>query len=225
MSLRSLSLLLLAAACGAEDAVPTHLRVKATFTRADKDGKDEVYASPQVITVDGRQTSINIGSADDGVAVAVIPRVGKDGTITLETSLDIRHPIAPALGVSPQVTPTAKPPTQKDYPSFHAVLVADKLFSIENAAGNRKWLLLGIKVDGWTLKSYDAKREALTITRLGRSLELVLNKAVIETTPPAQVSRAQSNSTVTVQPGVRTLVSGSNGQTISLEAEVLDLSK
>ena len=52
--LRLLLVLLAATAIAADDAVPTHLKVKATFTRLDKDGKPEIYAEPSVITVDGK---------------------------------------------------------------------------------------------------------------------------------------------------------------------------
>ena len=76
---RALLLVLLAsAAFAAEEAVPTHLKVKATFTRPDKDGKPEVYAEPSVITVDGKQTTIRVGSADEGVVFTVTPKVNKD---------------------------------------------------------------------------------------------------------------------------------------------------
>ena len=64
--LRLLLLVLLAATVyAAEEAVPTHLKLKASFTRLDKDGKQEVYAEPTVITVDGKQTTITVGSAED----------------------------------------------------------------------------------------------------------------------------------------------------------------
>lgn len=217
-------LLFLALGAVAEEAVPTHLRVTATFIRKDKDGKDEAYAAPQVVTIDGKQTSFKVGSAEEGIDFTITPKVEPDGSLTLETSTDSRQPIMkPAVQPAPSPLPAKLTP--KDYPSLHAVLVADKLFSIENAVGSRKWLPLGAKVDGWTLKSYDAKREALTIARLGRSLELVLNKAVIEVTPPPNVVRSQTQTTVKVLPKVRTVIVGTNGQSITVEAEILDFSK
>jgi len=86
---RALLLVLLAStAFAADDAVPTHLKVKATFTRPDKDGKPEVYASPSVITVDGKQTTIRVGSAEEGVVFTVTPKVNKDGTLTLEAATE-----------------------------------------------------------------------------------------------------------------------------------------
>ena len=90
---RPLLLVLLAAtAFAADEAVPTHLKVKAKFTRLDKDGKQEVYAEPTVITVDGKQTTITVGSAEEGVVFTVTPRLNKDGTLTLETISEYRKP-------------------------------------------------------------------------------------------------------------------------------------
>ena len=226
--LRLLSLVwLAAAACAAEETVPTHLKVKATFTRPDKDGKPEVYAQPSVITVDGKQTTIRVGSAEEGVVFTVTPKVNNDGTLTLEAVAESREgPPAPATSppVTP-VTPAAPARAKSNLPFFHGVLTKDKLFSIEDSTGKRQWVPLGRRIDGWTLKSYDEKREALTLSRLGQSVELVLHKAVIVDAPAPQVAVSRTNTTITVKPGAKTLLGGSGGRTISLEAEILDLSK
>jgi hypothetical protein len=105
------------------------------------------------------------------------------------------------------------------------VLTKDKLFSIEDATGKRQWVPLGRRIDGWTLKTYDEKREALTLSRLGQSVELVLHKAVIVDAPAPQVSVSHAKTTVTLMPGKPAVMGGSNGRTIALEAEILDLSK
>ena len=229
--LRSLfAVLMVSTAFAADDAVPTHLKVKATFTRPDKDGKPEVYAEPTVITVDGKQTTIRVGSAEEGVVFTVTPKVNNDGTLTLEAVAESRE-APPAPATSPAVTPTA--PTapaapdraKRNLPFFHGVLTKDKLFSIEDAAGKRQWVPLGRRIDGWTLKSYDEKREALTLSRLGQSVELVLHKAVIVDAPAPQVAVSRTNTTITVKPGAKTLLGGAGGRTIALEAEILDLSK
>jgi hypothetical protein len=222
-----LAVLLVSAACPADDAVPTHLKVKATFTRPDKDGKPEVYAEPTVITVDGKQTTIRVGSAEEGVVFTVTPKVNNDGTLTLEAVAESREgPPAPATSppVTP-VTPAAPARAKSNLPFFHGVLTKDKLFSIEDSTGKRQWVPLGRRIDGWTLKSYDEKREALTLSRLGQSVELVLHKAVIVDAPAPQVAVSRTNTTITVKPGAKTLLGGSGGRTISLEAEILDLSK
>jgi len=206
----------------AEETVPTHLKVKASFTRLDKDGKPEVYAEPTVITVDGKQTTIRVGSADEGVVFTVTPTVNKDGTLTLESATESGE-AAPAPATAPATTDTPQQTRPKsNLPFFHGVLTKDKLFSIEDAAGKRQWVPLGRRIDGWTLRSYDEKREALTLSRLGQSVELVLHKGVILESPVA-VSRV--NATVTVKPGAKTLIGGSNGRTITLETEILDVSK
>jgi type II secretory pathway component GspD/PulD (secretin) len=221
--LRDLLLVLLAsAAFAADDAVPTHLKVKATFTRPDKDGKPEVYAQPSVITVDGKQTTIRVGSADEGVVFTVTPKVNKDGTLTLEAVTESRE----APPATPSAAPAAPAPRPKsNLPFFHGVLTKDKLFSIEDSTGKRQWVPLGRRIDGWTLKSYDEKREALTLSRLGQSVELVLHKAVIIDAPAPQVAVSRANTTITVKPGSKTLIGGANGRTIELEAEILDVSK
>jgi hypothetical protein len=224
--LRALLLVLLAsAAFAAEETVPTHLKVKATFTRPDKDGKPEVYASPSVITVDGKQTTIRVGSAEEGVVFTVTPKVNKDGTLTLEAVTESRE-APPAPATTPTTKETAPVPRAKsNLPFFHGVLTKDKLFSIEDAAGKRQWVPLGRRIDGWTLRSYDEKREALTLSRLGQSVELVLHKGVILDAPTPQVSVSRANTTITLKPGAKTLIGGANGRTISLEAEILDVTK
>ncbi len=223
--LRLLLVLLAATAIAADEAVPTHLKVKASFTRLDKDGKPEIYAEPTVITVDGKQTTIRVGSAEEGVVFTVTPTVNKDGTLTLEAVTESREaPPAPATNPSNKETAPA-PRAKSNLPFFHGVLTKDKLFSIEDAAGKRQWVPLGRRIDGWTLRSYDEKREALTLSRLGQSVELVLHKGVILDAPTPQVAVSRANSTITVKPGSKTLIGGANGRTISLEAEILDLSK
>jgi hypothetical protein len=223
---RPLLLVLLAlTASAAEEAVPTHLKVKASFTRPDKDGKPEVYAEPTVITVDGKQTTIRVGSAEEGVVFTVTPKVNKDGTLTLEAVTESRES-PPAPATPPATKETAPAPRAKsNLPFFHGVLTKDKLFSIEDAAGKRQWVPLGRRIDGWTLRSYDEKREALTLSRLGQSVELVLHKGVILDAPTPQVAVSRANTTITVKPGVKTLLDLDNGQFIALEAEILDVSK
>jgi hypothetical protein len=225
--LRLLLLALSAAtAFAAEEAVPTHLKVKASFTRLDKDGKPEIYAAPSVITVDGKQTTIRVGSADEGVVFTVTPKVNKDGSLTLDGDFVVFAESGIAT-IVPVATPNApqQPRPQSNLPFFHGVLTKDKLFSIEDATGKRQWVPLGRRIDGWTLRSYDEKREALTLSRLGQSVELVLHKAVILDTHAPQVSLSQVKSVVTLMPGKPAVIGGSNGRTITLEAEILDVTK
>jgi hypothetical protein len=225
---RLLLLVLLAVtAFAAEEPVPTHLKVKASFTRLDKDGKPEIYAEPTVITVDGKKTTIRVGSDEDGVVFTVTPKVNKDGSLTLDADLESRE-APPAVSSAPGVTPvdpTPAPRAKSNLPFFHGVLTKDKLFSIEDAAGKRQWVPLGRRIDGWTLRSYDEKREALTLSRLGQSVELVLHKGVILETPEPSVLISRAKTTVTLMPGKPAVMGGSNGRTISLEAEILDVSK
>ena len=217
--------MLAAAAFAADDEVPTHLKVKASFTRLDKDGKPEVYAEPTVITVDGKQTTIRVGSAEEGVVFTVTPKVNKDGTLTLDADLESRE-APPAPATTPATKETAPAPRPKsNLPFFHGVLTKDKLFSIEDAAGKRQWVPLGRRIDGWTLKSYDEKREALTLSRLGQSVELVLHKGVILEMPEPSVLVSRAKTTVTIMPGKPAVMAGSNGRTMTLEAEILDVSK
>jgi hypothetical protein len=224
--LRLLLLILLAAtASAAEEAVPTHLKLKASFTRLDKDGKPEIYAEPTVITVDRKQTTITVGSAEEGVVFTVTPRLNKDGTLTLETISEYRKPPT-AEASSFSAPPTAPSPRAKSkMPFFHGVLTKDKLFSIEDSTGKRQWVPLGRRIDGWTLKSYDDKREALTLSRLGQSVELVLHKAVIVDVPTPRVVVTLTE-TVTTKPGVsETFGLNTARGVISLEAEILDVTK
>ena len=178
-----------------------------------------------MITVDGKQTTITVGSAEEGVVFTVTPRLNKDGTLTLETISEYRKPpTAEASSVS--ATPTAPSPRAKSkMPFFHGVLTKDKLFSIEDSTGKRQWVPLGRRIDGWTLKSYDEKREALTLSRLGQSVELVLHKAVIVDVPTPRVVVTLTE-TVTTKPGVsETFGLNTARGVISLEAEILDVTK
>ena len=65
----------------------------------------------------------------------------------------------------------------------------------------------------------------MTLSRLGQSVELVLHKAVILDTHAPQVSLSQVKSVVTLMPGKPAVIGGSNGRTITLEAEILDVTK
>jgi len=203
-------------ACAQEAPVPTHLRVKATFTRTDKDGKPEVLAMPSVITV---------GNAEEGVLLSVLPKVNADGTLTLDVVTETREPPTAQPSPTPAAArPAALAKAKGGIPLFHGVLPADKLFSIEDATGARKWLPLGRKVDGWTLRAYDEKRQALTLTRLGESRELVLHQAVIEEAPATGPSVRRSETRLTLPKG-QTAKLGAGGQEVTLEAEILDFSK
>jgi len=54
---------------------------------------------------------------------------------------------------------------------------------------------------------------------------LVLHKGVILDLPTPQVAISRANTTITVKPGAKTLIEGANGRTVSLEAEILDVTK
>ena len=223
---RLLALACVTWACAQEAPVPTHLKVKATFTRTDKDGKPEVFAQPSVITVDGKRATITVGNAEEGVLLSVVPKVNADGSLTLDVVTETREPPAAQPSPAPATARPAAPAKAKGgIPLFHGVLPADKLFSIEDAAGARKWLPLGRKVDGWTLRAYDEKRQALTLTRLGESRELVLHQAVIEEAPAAGPSVRRSETRLTLPKGQTAKLGGGQGQEVTLEAEILDFSK
>jgi hypothetical protein len=223
---RLLALACVTWACAQEAPVPTHLKVKATFTRTDKDGKPEVVAQPSVITVDGKRATITVGNAEEGVLLSVVPKVNADGSLTLDVVTETREPPAAQPSPAPATARPAAPAKAKGgIPLFHGVLPADKLFSIEDAAGARKWLPLGRKVDGWTLRAYDEKRQALTLTRLGESRELVLHQAVIEEAPAAGPSVRRSETRLTLPKGQTAKLGGGQGQEVTLEAEILDFSK
>lgn len=213
-----LAVLLVSSALAADDAVPTHLKVKATFTRPDKDGKPEVYAEPSVITVDGKQTTIRVGSADEGVVFTVTPKVGPDGFLALEMTSSAR------VSGEPSASPASPKPgvAKEGLPRFHGVLPKDKLFSIEDASGSRKWVPLGRKVDGWTLRAYDEKREALTLSRLGQSVELVLHKGTVGELAP---TLRKEYPTLKGPIGKPFMIAGADGQPIFLQVEVLDVTK
>ena len=217
--LRPAFLVLLAlTAFAAEEPVPTHLKVKASFSRPGKDGKSEVYAEPSVITVDGKQTTIRVGSADEGVVFTVTPKVGPDGFLTLDMTSSAR-----LIGEPSASSASSKPAAAKEgLPRFHGVLPKDKLFSIEDASGSRKWVSLGRKVDGWTLRAYDEKREALTLSRLGQSVELVLHKGTVgELAPTVRKDYPPLKGPV----GMPLVVAGADGQPITLQVEILDVTK
>ena len=220
MLVRLALLLLAVTAFAAEEAVPTHLKIKASFTRPGKDGKPEVYAEPTVITVDGKEATIRVGSAEAGVVFRVTPKVNKDGSLALTMNSEASG--ASVAGVQSPADRPAK--LQTALPLFHGVLPKDKLFSIEDATGARRWLPLGRKVDGWTLRAYDEKREALTLSRLGQSVELILHKAVVGEVTPS-LRRDYGPAPLMVMPGRSFTLGGADGQPVTLEIEVLDVTK
>lgn len=220
MLIRATLLLLALTAFAAEEPVPTHLKVKASFTRPGTAGKPEVFAEPTVITVDGKQTTIRVGSAEEFLVFTVTPKVNKDGSLSLSMSSEARAADASA---SPSL-PGGPVRGKLGLPLFHGVLPKDKLFSIEDATGSRRWVPLGRKVDGWTLRSYDEKREALTLSRLGQSVELALHKSVVGELAPT-MRKDYGPAPLMTMPGKPFTIAGADGEPITLQIEILDVTK
>jgi hypothetical protein len=106
-------------------------------------------------------------------------------------------------------------------PVFHSAIPAEGIYSVEDLAGVRRWVKVGRVIDGWTVKSYDEKREVLTISQLGKVQELTLHKAVID-----GVAVTHGNTTTaTVKSGEAMKFTTPEGIEVEVKAEVMQLTK
>lgn len=85
----------------------------------------------------------------------------------------------PALRVSGLALLLALAPAARaadDLPQFRSVLIDGQanLFSLADGSGAGRWVKLGEAFDGWTLASFDAATQRLTVTREGATRELGL---------------------------------------------------
>jgi hypothetical protein len=165
-----------------EVAAPTHIQVTTTFTRKDATGKVESVSSPTVVAISGKQATIGVGGGDNGINFSVTPTVGADGSIALKMDTQVKSKADPATQNPDELRRKQKEAARQksNLPVFHSAIPAEGIYSVEDGAGVRRWLKVGRTVDGWTIKSYDEKREVLTISQLGKVQELTLHKAIID---------------------------------------------
>lgn len=158
-----------------ETTAPTHVAITATFSRKDATGKKLRLADPSLAAFSGEQAEISIN--DNGVVIhfAVRPTVGTDGMILL--NMDTMVEPAGRESESPKNLGKESTGKKPDAPVFHSVLPADGLYSVESIAGVRRWVRVGHVIDGWTIRSYDRKREVITISRPDDVKEISLSKA------------------------------------------------
>ena len=97
----------------------------------------------------------------------------------------------------------------------------DGLYSVEEIAGTRRWLKVGRLVDGWTIKSYDEKREVLTISQLGKVQELTLHKAIVD----GLAVTYGNTTTASVKSGESTRFTTPEGVEVEVKVEVIQMTK
>ena len=158
-----------------EATAPTHVAITAMFSRMDAAGKKLRLADPSLAAFSGEQAEVSINDNGGVIHFAVRPTVGTDGMILL--NMDTKVEPAGRESESPKNIGKESTGKKPDAPVFHSVLPADGLYSVENIAGVRRWVRVGHVIDGWTIRSYDRKREVLTISRPDDFKEISLSKA------------------------------------------------
>jgi type II secretory pathway component HofQ len=206
-----------------EVAAPTHIQVSTTFTRKDATGKVETIASPTAVAVSGKQATIGVSSNDGGISFSVTPTMGPDGTIALRMDTQVKTKADPATQNPDEVRRKQKEAARQksNMPIFHSAIPAEGLYSIEDIAGARRWLKVGRVVDGWTIKSYDVKREVLTIAQLGKVQELTLHKAIVD----GLAVTHGNTTTASVKSGESTKFTTPEGVEVEVKVEVIQMTK
>ncbi len=208
---------------GQEVAAPTHIQVTTTFTRKDASGKVDTITSPTVVAISGKQATIGVGGADGGINFSVTPTVGADGAIALKMDTQIKTKADPATQNPDELRRKQKEAARQksNMPLFHSAIPAEGLYSVEDIAGARRWLKVGRVVDGWTIKSYDEKREVLVISQLGKVQELTLHKAIVD-----GLAVTHGNTTnASVKSGESTKFTTPEGVEVEVKAEVIQMTK
>lgn len=206
-----------------EVAAPAHIEVSTTFTRKDANGKVETLSSPKVVAISGKQATIGIGGADASINFSVTPVVGADGVISLKMDTQVKSKADPATQNPDELRRKQKEAARQksNMPIFHSAIPAEGIYSVEDAAGVRRWLKIGRQVDGWTLKSYDEKREVLTVSQLGKVQELTLHKAIID----GLAVTHGNTTTASVKSGESTKFTTPEGVEVEVKAEVMQMTK
>lgn len=205
-----------------EPAAPTHIQIKTSFSKTNATGGSDVISSPTIVTTVSKQATVSIGgSGDGGITFSVTPTLGADGAIALKMDTQVKTKVDPSTQNPDELRRQQKDASRKrtGMPLFHSALPSDGLYSVEDAAGVRRWVKVGRVIDGWTVKSYDAKREILTISQLGKLQELTLHKAVID-----GVTVTTGNASVaTVKSGETTKFTTPEGVEVTVTAEIMSV--
>lgn len=217
----------------AAPAPPAQIRLRATISHPDKNGKTEVLSTPSLTAVSGTEARVQI-QANGG-------RPGPDGK-PAENALEMSatptyNPSTNEITVSMRVvlnSATKQPVDEKEakkeaklaskggtssgrkdgIPSFYSALPKEKLFSLSDSTGTRRWVPLGRAINGWKLESYDPATHILVITQGAARHELSLNKSLIS------ASATEVNTTVTLNPGQTVRVGGMGGMEVSVSADL-----
>jgi len=217
----------------AAPAPPAQIRLRATISHPDKSGKTEVLSTPSITAVSGTEARVQI-QANGG-------RPGPDGK-PAENALEMSatptyNPATNEITVSMRVvlnSATKQPVDEKEakkeaklaskggtssgrkdgIPSLYSALPKEKLFSLSDSTGTRRWVPLGRAINGWKLESYDPATQILVITQGAARHELSLNRSLIS------ASATEVNTTVTLNPGQTVRVGGMGGMEVSVSADL-----
>ena len=207
-----------------EPAAPTHIQITTSFSKTNATGGSDTISSPTIVTTASKQATVSIGgNGDGGITFSVTPTLAADGSIALKMDTQVKTKVDPSTQNPDELRRKQKEASRQKtgMPLFHSALPSDGLYSVEDVAGVRRWVKVGRVIDGWTVKSYDAKREILTISQLGRLQELTLHKAVID---GATVTTGNA-SVATVKSGETTKFTTPEGVEVTVTAEVLNITK
>lgn len=217
----------------APPAPPAQIRLRATISHPDKSGKTEVLSTPSVTAVSGTEARVQIQAnggkpgpdgkpAENALEMSATPTYNpstNEITVAMRVVLNsaAKQPLdeKEAKKEAKLASKGGSVSVRKDgIPSFHSALPKDKLFSLSDSTGTRRWVPLGRAINGWKLESYDPATQILVITQGAARHELSLNKSLIS------ASATEVNTTVTLSPGQTVRVGGMGGMEVSVSADL-----
>lgn len=235
MCLRPLSLLLvclLSTGLSGQDAPvvatpppPTpSVRVQATITKLNAEGKPDVLSAPSVTVLSGNEAKVAVAGKMDpktnkpegGLECLLTPTVSATGEITLAFRVVVFE--AKPAPTDPKTEKRERKRESKQHDGtlvFYSALPSQGLFSIQDAKGARRWYKIGSVVDSWKLDSYDDEKQQLLVSQGATHQELRLYKSSIE------ASASELSTVVTMRSGETVRVPGVAGLEVSLNAVVI----
>ncbi|MFM9001899.1 MAG: hypothetical protein ACKORB_09830 [Opitutia bacterium] len=217
----------------APPAPPAQIRIRATVSHPDKNGKTDVLSTPSVTSVSGTEARVQIQAnggkpgpdgkpPENALEMSATPTYNpstNEITVAMRVVLNsAKQPVdeKEAKKESKKEAKSGAASVRKDgIPAFYSALPKEKLFSLSDSTGNRRWVPLGRAINGWKLESYDPATQVLVITQGAAKHELSLNKSLIS------ASATEVNTTVTLAPGQTVRVGGMGGMEVSVSADLV----
>ncbi|MGA0134232.1 MAG: hypothetical protein ACO3ND_07745 [Opitutales bacterium] len=217
----------------APPAPPAQIRLRTTVSHPDKNGKTDVLATPSVTAISGTEARVQIQAnggkpgpdgkpAENALEMTATPTYNpatNEITVSMRVVLNSAKPPADEKEAKKEAKIAAKggaAAVRRDgIPTFYSALPKEKIFSLGDASGMRRWVPIGRAINGWKLESYDPATQVLVITQGDARHELSLNKSLISATA------TEVNTTVTLSPGQTARVGGMGGVEVSVSADLV----